>query len=222
MLLRTRITALVAVGFVLLASALLGSAVLRERLLQEQLAETAIQAQSALWREIVEVETRQLDATLARLSAWPLFEQALQKGNLGAAADALQGSIHVLGDVEWLALVGHSPPSRPICRAARRAGSAPRRVLASRRPVRSWPGMRGRNSPAPLPKTSPWRRCRKPLRSRPARCFRRRRARFSPLAKCSVMRWATRRRLVSLPAMWRPMLRPVLAPKRPWMRPPIR
>ena len=124
MLLRTRITALVAVGFVLLASALLGSAVLRERLLQEQLAETAIQAQSALWREIVEVETRQLDATLARLSAWPLFEQALQKGNLGAAADALQGSIHVLGDVEWLALIGPDREPRMLLGSIEELGTA--------------------------------------------------------------------------------------------------
>lgn len=106
MLLRSRITLLVALGFALLVAALGGSGLLRERLLQERLRDTAIAAQSALWRELVEVETQQLDATLARLATWPQVTQALQKGDLEAASDSLRSAMHVSGDAEWVVLIG--------------------------------------------------------------------------------------------------------------------
>lgn len=106
MLLRSRITLLVALGFALLVAALGGSGLLRERLLQERLRDTAISAQSALWRELVEVETQQLDATLARLATWPQVTQALQQGDMEAASDSLRSAMHVSGDAEWVVLIG--------------------------------------------------------------------------------------------------------------------
>ena len=110
MLLRTRITLIVALGFGVLTLGLVGSGALREQLLERRLADTVIQGHAALWSEITEAETRRLDGVLARLAAEPALAQALERGDRAAAATALAALGPVPGvagsDVDMLAVIG--------------------------------------------------------------------------------------------------------------------
>ena len=60
MLLRTRITLIVALGLVLTVLGLGSAGLLREQLLQQRLASTALAAQTSLWGEMLAAEDRLL------------------------------------------------------------------------------------------------------------------------------------------------------------------
>ncbi|MGU3494998.1 SpoIIE family protein phosphatase [Xanthobacteraceae bacterium A53D] len=69
MLLRTRITLLVAIGFLLLLGCFIGLFVLRDRMADERLSQAVMLGQNALWREIVAVQATGLEKSLDALPA---------------------------------------------------------------------------------------------------------------------------------------------------------
>lgn len=77
MLLRTRITAMVAIGFTLLMLAMWGATQLRDRIAHEREGEVAIAGQSVLWREVVSVQAANLSRILERLEGSNRFRTAL-------------------------------------------------------------------------------------------------------------------------------------------------
>lgn len=96
MLLRTRITLMVAAGLVLAALGWTASALLREQLLEQRLTAAVQAAHAALWEQALALEDRALDAHLDRLLQQP-----------GLAQVALQGDAAALA--EWLARTGAAP-----------------------------------------------------------------------------------------------------------------
>ena len=69
MLLRTRITLIVALGLLLLVLGLRSAGLLREQLLEQRLSAIALQGQTALWGEMLAAEDRLLDQALDQLLA---------------------------------------------------------------------------------------------------------------------------------------------------------
>ncbi|MFG1426990.1 SpoIIE family protein phosphatase [Roseixanthobacter glucoisosaccharinicivorans] len=67
MLLRTRITLIVALGFLALMGTFWGATIVRDRLEEARTSDIAISGQSALWREIVTVQVAELDQRLGRI-----------------------------------------------------------------------------------------------------------------------------------------------------------
>jgi phosphoserine phosphatase RsbU/P len=67
MLLRTRITLIVALGFLALIATFWGASIVRDRLEEARTSDIAISGQSALWREIVTVQVAELDQRLGRI-----------------------------------------------------------------------------------------------------------------------------------------------------------
>lgn len=90
MLLRTRITAIVAAGLLLTVLGLLGGAWLREQVLQQRLAETAQAALAAQWAEALAVEDQVLEQAFDKLLAQPELAPALRQGEADALARALE------------------------------------------------------------------------------------------------------------------------------------
>jgi len=91
MLLRTRITLIVAVGFLMLTACFWAASLVRDRLEEDRTASVAIAGQSSLWREIINVEISDLGGDLAELEASPAFRVALafydRPGILAVLAD---------------------------------------------------------------------------------------------------------------------------------------
>ncbi|GGF89235.1 hypothetical protein GCM10007301_56440 [Azorhizobium oxalatiphilum] len=85
MQLRTRITLLVAAGFLLLLCCFAGLLVVRERMEEERLSNVVILGQTALWREIVAVQASALEKSLDALAA----AGALPENDRPAIANAL-------------------------------------------------------------------------------------------------------------------------------------
>lgn len=77
MLLRTRITLIVATGFLLLMASFWAASLVRDRLEQSRTADVAIFAQGALWREVVTVQLSDLEKKLERLAGSPTFRAAV-------------------------------------------------------------------------------------------------------------------------------------------------
>ena len=86
MLLRTRITLMVAAGLVLAALGWTGSALLREQLLEQRLTAAVQAAHAALWEQALALEDRALDAHLDRLLQQPGLAQAALQGDAAALA----------------------------------------------------------------------------------------------------------------------------------------
>ena len=105
MLLRTRITLIVALGLVLTVLGLGSAGLLREQLLQQRLASTALAAQTSLWSEMLAAEDRLLDQGLDQLLADARFLRAARQGNLAALEQALQALNLLPGATQPLALV---------------------------------------------------------------------------------------------------------------------
>lgn len=113
MLMRTRITWLVAIGFAALVALLAGAGALREGLLQQRLADTALAGQSALWAEALDVENQGLGADLLALSGLSSFTQALAREDVAAATRALSDAGLAPGSTAGtLALVAVFSPGR--------------------------------------------------------------------------------------------------------------
>ena len=105
MLLRTRITLIVALGLVLTVLGLGSAGLLREQLLQQRLASTALAAQTSLWGEMLAAEDRLLDQGLDQLLADTRFLHAVRLGDLAALEQALQALNLLPGATQPLALV---------------------------------------------------------------------------------------------------------------------
>ena len=105
MLLRTRITLIVALGLVLTVLGLGSAGLLREQLLQERLNHTALAAQTSLWGEMLAAEDRLLDQGLDQLVADTDFLQAARQGNLAALTQALEARQLLPGPTQSMALV---------------------------------------------------------------------------------------------------------------------
>ena len=91
MLLRTRITLMVAMALLLVTAGLLGSGAIREQLSRQQQALAANAAQSAQWAESLAVEDRVLDTAMDKLALLPQFQQASQRGDQDAMRQAIAG-----------------------------------------------------------------------------------------------------------------------------------
>ena len=105
MLLRTRITLIVALGLLLLVLGLRSAGLLREQLLEQRLSAIALQGQTALWGEMLATEDRLLDQALDQLLADSAFVRAAQARNTEALEKILRSAALLPGDDQPLALV---------------------------------------------------------------------------------------------------------------------
>ncbi len=92
MLLRTRITAMVAAGLVLAAVGWTGAAVLREQLLEQRLSAAVQTAHAALWAQALGVQDRELDAQMDQLLPLPGLQRVAREGDRAALAELLAGT----------------------------------------------------------------------------------------------------------------------------------
>ena len=90
MLLRTRITAMVAAGLVLAALGWSAAALLREQLLDQRLTAAVQTAQSALWSQVLAPHDSALDARMDKLLQLPGFERAVRRRDAAALAALLE------------------------------------------------------------------------------------------------------------------------------------
>ena len=90
MLLRTRITLIVATGFTLLMLGIWGATVLRDRVAQAREGELAIEGQTVLWREIVAFQTANLARILERIDSSSPFRIALGFSDRSGIAAAIR------------------------------------------------------------------------------------------------------------------------------------
>lgn len=90
MLLRTRITGIVAAALLLTVLGLLGGSLLREQVLRQRLAESAQTALAAQWAEALAAEDQVLEQAFDKLLAQHQLAPALRQGEPGALALALE------------------------------------------------------------------------------------------------------------------------------------
>ena len=90
MLLRTRITLIVAAGFILLMLGLWGATLLRDRVAEAREGQLAIDGQTVLWREIVAFQTTNLGRLLDRADNSPTFRITLGYSDRTGVASALR------------------------------------------------------------------------------------------------------------------------------------
>lgn len=90
MLLRTRITLIVATGFAVLMLGIWGATLLRDRVAEAREGELAIEGQTVLWREIVAFQTANLSRILERVDSSSAFRIALGFADRQGVAAALQ------------------------------------------------------------------------------------------------------------------------------------
>lgn len=90
MLLRTRITLIVALGFIILMLGIWGATVLRDRVAERREGEVAIAGQTVLWREIVAFQTSNLSRILERVDGSAPFRIALGFSDRPGLAAALK------------------------------------------------------------------------------------------------------------------------------------
>ena len=117
MLLRTRITLIVALGLLLIVLGLGSAGVLRERLLEQRLSTIALNGQTSLWGEVLAAEDRLLDQVLDQLVADDAFVSAAREHDGAAlehllrAARLLPGQPGAVGQLELIALLStHQDP----------------------------------------------------------------------------------------------------------------
>lgn len=105
MLLRTRITLIVALGLLLIVLGLGSAGLLREQLLQQRLATTALAGQASLWGEMLAAEDRLLDQGLDQLLADSQFLHAARQRDRAAMEKILHAAELLPGPAQPLALV---------------------------------------------------------------------------------------------------------------------
>ena len=105
MLLRTRITLIVALSLLLIVLGLGSAGLLREQLLQQRLATTALAGQASLWGEMLAAEDRLLDQGLDRLLADNDFLRAAQQRDRAALERSLRSADLLPGGDQPLAVV---------------------------------------------------------------------------------------------------------------------
>jgi sigma-B regulation protein RsbU (phosphoserine phosphatase) len=107
MLLRTRITLIVAAGFAALMLAMWSATVLRDRVGQAREGELAIAGQSVLWREIVAFQVASLGRVLDRVDASPSFRLTLGFADRAGIGTALkEAGVDVEDDDTYFEVVG--------------------------------------------------------------------------------------------------------------------
>ncbi|MBB6310258.1 SpoIIE family protein phosphatase [Xanthobacter tagetidis] len=107
MLLRTRITLIVAAGFVALMLAMWSASVLRDRVGQAREGELAIAGQSVLWREIIAFQVASLGRVLDRVDASPSFRLTLGFADRAGVGTALkEAGVDVDDDDTYFEVVG--------------------------------------------------------------------------------------------------------------------
>ncbi|MBP6598211.1 MAG: SpoIIE family protein phosphatase [Giesbergeria sp.] len=175
MLLRTRITLIVALGLLLIVLGLGSAGVLREQLLEQRLSTIALDGQTSLWGEVLAAEDRLLDQVLDQLVADDAFVSAAGERDAAAlerllrGARLLPGQPGAVGQLELIALLStHQDPlwwgmalQRPLLDSVSvdravsgelisglRMGSGNRPLVLSSRTV--MPALRGSNN-AQLP-----------------------------------------------------------------------
>ncbi len=125
MLLRTRITLIVALGFSVLMLGIWGATVLRDRVAEAREGEVAIAGQSVLWREIVAFQTSNLSRILERVDRSAPFRTALVAADRPGIASALSDlgvdvsdpdtALEVVGaDRELIYSAGGASPTRSV------------------------------------------------------------------------------------------------------------
>ena len=117
MLLRTRITLIVALGLLLIVLGLGSAGVLRERLLEQRLSTIALDGQTSLWGEVLATEDRLLDQLLDQLLADSAFVHAARERDrpaieqLLSSARLLPGQQNAAGQLALIALLSaHQDP----------------------------------------------------------------------------------------------------------------
>ena len=105
MLLRTRITLIVALGLLLTVLGLGSAGLLREQLLQQRLSATALAGQNSLWGEMLAAEDRLLDQGLDQLLADSAFVRAAYQRDQAALENILRAAHLLPGPEQPLALV---------------------------------------------------------------------------------------------------------------------
>ena len=117
MLLRTRITLIVALGLLLIVLGLGSAGVLREQLLEQRLSTIALDGQTSLWGEVLAAEDRLLDQVLDQLVADDAFVSAAGERDAAAlerllrGARLLPGQPGAVGQLELIALLStHQDP----------------------------------------------------------------------------------------------------------------
>ncbi|MFG1361474.1 SpoIIE family protein phosphatase [Xanthobacter pseudotagetidis] len=107
MLLRTRITLIVAAGFVALMLAMWSATVLRDRVAQDREGELAIAGQTVLWREIIAFQVASLGRVLDRVDASPSFRLTLGFADRAGIGTALKDAgVDVEDDDTYFEVVG--------------------------------------------------------------------------------------------------------------------
>ena len=92
MLLRTRITLIVALGLLLIVLGLGSAGVLREQLLEQRLSAIALEGQTSLWGEMLAAEDRLLDQALDQLLADNAFVSAARERDSAALEQLLRAA----------------------------------------------------------------------------------------------------------------------------------
>ncbi|MFG1378810.1 PP2C family protein-serine/threonine phosphatase [Xanthobacter autotrophicus] len=106
MLLRTRITLIVATGFAVLMLGIWGATLLRDRVAEAQEAELAIEGQTVLWREIVAFQTANLARIIERVDSSAAFRIALGFSDRPGVSAALQElGINIADDATYFEVV---------------------------------------------------------------------------------------------------------------------
>ncbi|MGR7995629.1 SpoIIE family protein phosphatase [Xanthobacter sp. ZOL 2024] len=98
MLLRTRITLIVALGFLVLMLGVWAATLLRDRVAEVREGEVAIAGQTVLWREIVAFQTNNLSRILERVDRSSAFRIALGFADRPGVATALKDAGVDVGD----------------------------------------------------------------------------------------------------------------------------
>ncbi|MFS8035425.1 SpoIIE family protein phosphatase [Xanthobacter sp. AM11] len=107
MLLRTRITLIVATGFAILMLGIWGATVLRDRVAEAREGALAIDGQTVLWREIVAFQTANLARILERVDGSASFRIALGFSDRPGVAAALQEvGVNTTDDATYFEVVG--------------------------------------------------------------------------------------------------------------------
>ena len=110
MLLRTRITLIVALGLLLIVLGLGSAGLVREQLLQQRLSHTALTGQTSLWGEMLAAEDRLLDQGLDQLLADSAFLAAARLRDRAALEKILRATQLLPGPENSLALVALVSP----------------------------------------------------------------------------------------------------------------
>ena len=113
MLLRTRITAMVATGLVVSALGLGVAGLLREELLRQRLATSAQAEQAGQWQQMLAAQDRELDQYNDNLSLLPEFAQAAERGDAAGLEAGLARQGLRLGPEQSLQLLAVLGGGRP-------------------------------------------------------------------------------------------------------------